>query len=84
MDPLTIILLLGGSITVLLVARACEAFRKSWPALKAYLYPSERTRIAQPHRHPETIEHAISGLLWLAAGGFVGYWTLTIWGLSQA
>ncbi len=84
MDPLTIILLLGGCITLLFLACAFEAFRKSWPAFMAYFYPSERTRIAEPRRHPESIEHAIYGLLWLAAASFVGDWTLTVWGLSQA
>ncbi len=84
MDPLTIILLLGGSSTVLLLACAFQAFRKSWPALMAYLYPAERERIAEPRQDSEDIEYVIYGMLWLVAAGFVRYWTLVVWGFSQA
>jgi hypothetical protein len=84
MDTLAIMLLLGGSITVVLLACACAAFRTSWPALLAYWYPTEQTRRTESGRHLDNIEYAIYGMLRLAAAGLVGYGTLIVWGLSQA
>lgn len=84
----TAMLLISGIVTLLLLVLAVLAFRASWKAvyksMLAYWFPHKATAQADEDYIAKQNVVFVEGLFLLAAAAFVGYWTLMLWGLSQA
>lgn len=83
MNPLYIILLCGAIAALMLLVFAVRCLRRSWRALLHGWYP-HTTAPAEPAPLAHQRRSFSYGLALLIAAGLVAYWTLMLWGLSQA
>lgn len=83
MTPVNLLLLGGASITLVLVVYAIRAFHRSWSALLHSWYP-HMDSLSDPASLATNRMYFWHGIGLLTVAGFVAYWTLMIWGLSQA
>lgn len=83
MTPFNLILLGGASITLVLVVYAIRAFRRSWRALLPSWYPHMDSPSDAASLATNRV-HFWYGIGLLTVAGFVAYWILMIWRLSQA